>query len=364
MKRTALYDDHVNLGARIVPFAGWEMPVQYTGIKEEHLCVRNSVGLFDVSHMGEIRVKGPRALESLQWLTTNDVAKLGEGQAQYSLLPNENGGVVDDLIVYCIKPNQDYLLCVNASNTDKDWAHIQKHNRGADLTNESSSWGQIAVQGPKAAQLLREALDFDSNQMPPFNFRPFASQGETCLIARTGYTGEPGVEIFVPWDLSTALWHTLLETGQSLGVQPIGLGARDTLRTEMKYSLYGQEIDDQTNPYAAGLGWVIKPSVKEFLGRGPMLSGKEKGLNQKLVGFHLLDKGIPRTGYVLFASQGEKIGRVTSGTLSPSLDRPIGIGYVSQQFAEIGSEIWVDIRGRKAKAIVVATPFWNPKSNP
>jgi aminomethyltransferase len=357
MNRTPLFDQHVALGARMVPFAGWEMPVQYQGIKEEHLSVRKAVGLFDVSHMGEIRVQGPKSLETLQWLTTNDVATLNQGQAQYSLLPNATGGVVDDLIVYCLKKGEDYLLCVNAANSDKDWQHIQKNNRGAALENQSPQWGQIAVQGPKAPQLLEKLLDLAWDSLPSFNFRPVKFQGQECLVARTGYTGEKGVEVFVPWQKTAALWDALLEAGQEFQVAPIGLGARDTLRTEMKYSLYGQEIDDTTNPYSAGLGWVVKPTAKDFLGKGPIMAAKEKGFSQALVGFELVDKGIARSGYTLVDSKGKFIGRVTSGTYSPSLDRSIGIGYVAKEFSEIGKEIWVDIRGRPVKSTVVKTPF-------
>ncbi len=320
LQSTVLRSTHEALGARMVPFAGWYMPVQYEGLKEEHLAVRNKVGLFDVSHMGEIWVRGPKALESLQWMTTNDVSKLKAGEAHYSLFPNENGGIVDDLFVYCVKPGEEYLLCVNASNVAKDFAYVQANNRGAQVTNESGDWSQIAVQGPNAI-------------------------------------GEDGAEIFVRNNQAVALWNSLMEKGTDLGVKPIGLGARDTLRTEMKYSLYGHEIGDTTNPYEAGLGWVVKPAAKDFVGKAKILAGKEAGLKRKLVGFTLIDKGIPREGYGLTSFDNKEIGRVTSGTLSPSTGVSIGIGYVDAAFAAIGTEFNVDIRGRGAKARVVQTPF-------
>lgn len=341
----------------MVDFAGWYMPVQYKGLKEEHQSVRSNVGLFDVSHMGEIRVRGPKAVETLQWTTTNDVTKLEAGQAQYSLFPNEKGGIVDDLFIYCVKPGEDYLLCVNASNSDKDFAFLQANNRGADLTNESASWGQIAVQGPKAIELLNRVVSPEVAAMPRNSFREFSFRGGKVLLARTGYTGEDGAEIFVKAEQTVALWNDLMERGADLGVQAIGLGARDTLRTEMKYSLYGNEIDDTTNPYEAGLGWVVKPAKKDFLGKAPMMAVKEAGLKRKLVGFTLNDRGIPRHGYNLLSFDNKEIGRVTSGTLSPSLNVSIGIGFVDVAHAEVGSEFNVDIRGRGAKARVVPTPF-------
>jgi aminomethyltransferase len=341
----------------MVEFAGWHMPVQYEGVKEEHLNVRTNVGLFDVSHMGEIRVRGPKALETLQWITTNDVAKLEAGQAQYSLFPNKEGGIVDDLIVYCLQPGADYLLCVNASNTDKDFAFVKENNRGADVTNESGEWSQIAVQGPKAVELLGRVVSPEIKGMASFTHRTFNFRGSDVIVARTGYTGEDGAEIFVRNAQAVSLWNDLMEKGNDLGVKPIGLAARDTLRTEMKYSLYGHEIDDTTNPYEAGLGWVVKPAKKEFIGKAPMVAARDAGLKRKLVGFVLTDRGIPRQGYGLLSFDNKEIGRVTSGTQSPSTNESIGIGYVDVAFAEVGREFNVDIRGRGAKARVVATPF-------
>lgn len=357
VKRTALCQEHESLGGKMVEFAGWWMPVQYEGVKEEHSTVRNDVGLFDVSHMGEIRVRGKKSLESLQWMTTNDVAKLQAGEAQYSLFPNAQGGIVDDLIIYCLTPGEDYLLCVNAANTDKDFAYVTQQNRGADITNESDKWSQIAVQGPKAIALLNQVISQEVEKIPTFNFRRLKFQGEEVLVARTGYTGEDGAEVFVPNEKAVALWRALLEQGKPHGVKPIGLGARDTLRTEMKYSLYGHEIDDTTNPYSAGLGWVVKPAKKDFLGKGPMLAQKEGGLKQKLIGFVLQERGIPRQGYEVFSFDKRKIGKVTSGTMSPSTNLAIGIAYVDADFASEGSEFNVDIRGRGTKAKVVPTPF-------
>ncbi len=356
-RKTPLYEEHLKLGARMVDFAGWLMPVQYTGLKEEHLACRTHGGLFDVSHMGEIWVRGPKSLETLQWLTTNDVAKLGPGQAHYSLLPNEQGGLVDDIIVYCLEPNQNYLVCVNASNKDKDYQWMLKHNKGAEITDESDQWGQIAVQGSKAFELLQKVFGADYSSKKAFTFVPQKFREHQAYIAFTGYTGERGCEIFIAREGTADLWQLLVEHGRELGIVPCGLGARDTLRTEMKYSLYGNEIDDVINPYAAGLGWVIKPSAKDFIGKQAMTTQKEKGLPFILVGFKLKDRGIPRHGYETYSHSGEKMGLVTSGTQSPSLDEAIGLAYVFPNLAEIGSEFHVDIRGRKVPAVTVETPF-------
>lgn len=360
LKKTPLADEHIRLGAKMVDFAGWWMPIQYTGLREEHSCVRTHVGLFDVSHMGEVRIKGSQALPTLEWLTTNDVSKLNNGEAQYSLLPNDRGGLVDDIIVYCIEKNEDYLVCVNASNKDKDFAWMQANNKGADITDESSKWGQIAVQGPKALTLLDRVFQTRISEMKPFTFVTSTFAGAQALVATTGYTGEKGAEIFIEAPAAAHLWRTLLEEGKDLGVQPIGLGARDTLRTEMKYSLYGHEIDDTTNPYEAGLGWVVKPAKKDFLGKTQIVSAKERGLQRSLVGFRMLEKGIPRQGYVLFSQDGKEIGIVTSGTHSPSLDAPIGIAFLATPYVAEGTEFSVDIRGRKVKAKVCKTPFVSP----
>ena len=354
-KSTPLRDEHIALNAKMVDFAGWYMPVEYQGLRQEHLNVRSKVGLFDVSHMGEIRIRGPQALATVEWLTTNYAGKLKEGQAQYSLLPNAEGGLVDDLIVYCVRPGTEYLLCVNASNCDKDFAWMLENNRGAEITNESDQWGQIAVQGPNAMGLVRRVLG--AVEMPGFEFRPVTFAGGQLLVARTGYTGEDGVEIFVPAALTVKLWRELLSQGADLGVAPIGLGARDTLRTEMKYPLYGHEIDAVSNPYSAGLGWVVKPDAKDFIGRAAMLQGKEKGLPRRLIGIKMLERGIPRQGYKLFSFDNKEIGLVTSGTPSPSLNENIGVAYLDKAWCEVGKKLNVDIRGRMVQAAVVATPF-------
>lgn len=360
-KNTPLTDEHIALGAKMVDFAGWYMPVEYQGLRAEHNLVRSGVGLFDVSHMGEVRIRGAKSLETVEWLTSNYAGKLENGQAQYSLLTNATGGLVDDLIVYCIDKKQDYLLCVNASNSDKDFAWMVANNRGAEITNESSKWGQIAVQGPKALTLLERVFGEEVSHIPSFEFRRMSFGNDSVLVARTGYTGEEGAEIFVPAGATVKLWRELMAKGADLGVAPIGLGARDTLRTEMKYPLYGHEIDDQTNPYAAGLGWVIKPEKKDFIGRGPIVAGKEKGLPRKLVGFKMTERGIPRQGYKLFSFDSKEIGLVTSGTPSPSLNENIGIAYVDLDHAAVGKKLNVDIRGRMVQAEVVPTPFVKKK---
>lgn len=355
-QKTPLHDEHVRLGGRMVDFAGWVMPVQYEGLKEEHFATRNNIGLFDVSHMGELRVKGPKAVETLQWLTTNDVSKLEEGQAQYSLLPNDQGGLVDDIFVYCLTKNSDYLVCVNASNSDKDFAWFLKHNKGAEITNESKLWGQIAIQGPNAIQLCDAIFsDIKVSQMKRNEIKVGKFQNFKIMIATTGYTGENGCEVFIEANGTVALWQALL--AHPLQAKPIGLGARDSLRTEMKYSLYGHEIDDTTNPYEAALGWAIKPTAKDFMNKANILAAKENGLKRKLIGLKMIERGIPRQGYEIKNAAGQKIGFITSGTHSPTLDEPIGIAYVESAFSAEGTEIYVDIRGKSVKASVVKTPF-------
>jgi len=360
-QKTPLYNDHLALKARLVDFAGWVMPIQYEGLKEEHIWTRKHVGLFDVSHMGEIRVKGPKAAETLQWLTTNDVAVLENGQAQYSLLPNNQGGLVDDIFIYCLEKNSDYLVCVNASNKDKDFLWMIKNNKGADITDESSLWGQIAIQGPEALKLCDQIFapvkvsEMPRNQIKISTFKKNQISYQ-IMIATTGYTGENGCEIFIQAAGASELWNALLNS-PDIKAKPVGLGARDTLRTEMKYSLYGHEIDDATNPYEAGLGWAIKPAAKNFLNKEQILKAKELGLKRKLIGFKMLDRGIPRQAYELKTETGEKIGVVTSGTHSPTLDEPIGIAYVDSAFSTEASQFFVDIRGKLVKAHVVKTPF-------
>jgi aminomethyltransferase len=357
IKKTVLNAEHIKLGGRMVDFAGWHMPVQYQGVIEEHEAVRNKVGLFDVSHMGEVFVKGPKALEALQWLTSNDVSKLEDGQAQYSLLLNPQGGLVDDIFVYCIEKNNNYLVCVNASNADKDYEWMKKNNKGAQIENQSALWAQIAVQGPNARLLLARCLGAGVENIKRNGFRPHIHKGETWYVASTGYTGEDGYEIFLPNAHAVAFWNDLLEKGKDLGAAPIGLGARDTLRTEMKYSLYGNEITDETSALEAGLGWVVKFTKGDFIGKAPLEKQKAQGLKNKLVGFKMVEKGIPRHDYPLFSFDNIEIGKVTSGTMSPTLKEPIGIGYVPVELAAEGKEFFVQIRGRNVKAHVVKTPF-------
>ncbi len=357
VQKTPLFQQHVDLGGRMVEFAGWNMPVQYKGLREEHMNTRENIGLFDVSHMGEIRISGERALETVEWLTTNNVARLEVGEAQYSLLPNHDGGVVDDLIVYCVQKGKDYLLCVNASNIEKDYSWIVENNKGATLSNESPFWGQLAVQGPKAMSLLVDLFSEEVKHIGSFSFKEIEWQGAKCLVARTGYTGEDGCEIFIEASKTRDLWAELMSQGEKYKIQPVGLGARDTLRTEMKYSLYGHEIDDYSNPYEAGLGWVVKPQHKDFIGKSKILEGKEKGLTHKLVGFKMLERGMPRQEYKVFSLDDEEIGRVTSGTMSPCLNEGIGIAYVLQDFAELEKEILIQVRQKMIKAKVIKTPF-------
>lgn len=359
-KSTPLESVHIKNGGRMVDFAGWNMPVQFEGLRQEHHRVREHVGLFDVSHMGEIRVRGDNALASLEWMTTNFVESLEPGKAQYSLLSNHDGGIVDDIIVYCLEKNSDYLVCVNAANIEKDFQWVLENNKGADITNESESWGQIAVQGPKALALLERVFGDCVANLSSFSFCEAQFNGETCIIARTGYTGENGGEVFVPAAMAEALWLAFEEKGADLEVASIGLGARDTLRTEMKYSLYGQEINDTTNPYEAGLGWVVKAAKKDFLGKDKIVAEKEAGLKRKLIGFKMVERGIPRHGYKVFSFDNQEIGEVTSGTVSPSLNENIGIAYVPVEYASEGSEFFVEVRQRMIKAQVVKTPFYQP----
>ena len=363
-QKTPIFEWHVKHGGKMVDFAGWQLPVEFSGLRDEHNCVRNNAGLFDVSHMGEIRVKGKDSLSYLQKVTTNDVSQLKQGFAQYSLFPNENGGVVDDLIVYCLKPSEEYFLCVNAANTDKDFAWLKKQNGGfnVEVTNESPLWGQIALQGPKALAILSATFGPSVENQKPFTFLNQSWNGQNLMIAFTGYTGERGCEIFVPWGSSLQLWELLMQKGQSFGVKPIGLGARDTLRTEMKYSLYGHEINDETNPYEAGLGWVVKPDAKDFIGKDKILRVKTGGLKQKLVGLEMVDRGIARQGYSICDSTGKATGVITSGTYSPSLDRAVAIGFVPADKAELGFEHFIEIRQKLVKAKVVKTPFVGVKA--
>lgn len=357
-KKTPLYDTHVALGGRMVPFAGWEMPVQYTGVIAEHIAVRTKVGLFDASHMGEFEFTGPDALACLQWLTPNDVSKLGLGQGQYSLLCNEKGGVVDDIIIYRLEENR-YFMVVNASNIEKDFNWVQKNQRGdVTVVNRSNDFALIAVQGPKALGVVQKLTATDLSALPRFNCCWTAMNGAgECLIARTGYTGEDGCEIFVTPSMATVLWDALMEAGEPEGSVPAGLGARDTLRIEVKYPLYGHELSDGTNPIEAGLNWVVKLNKGcDFIGKAEIQKMKDSGPKVKLVGFEMVDKGIARDGYPIVDNK-KIIGSVTSGTMSPTLKKAIGIGYVPAAFSATGSKFSIDIRGSERVARVVDTPF-------
>ncbi|NEN24980.1 glycine cleavage system aminomethyltransferase GcvT [Cryomorpha ignava] len=358
MKKTALYDKHVALGAKMVPFAGYEMPVQYTGVKEEHLIVRNGVGMFDVSHMGEFYVKGDKALALLQKVTTNDVSKLIPGKIQYSCLPNGKGGIVDDLLVYCIS-EKEYLLVVNASNIEKDWNWIKSQNdMGAEMVNESDSISLFAIQGPKTNDALQSLTDVVLSEMGYYTFSIGKFAGvENVIISATGYTGSGGFEIYVKNKDAEKVWDAIIEAGAKLDLKPIGLAARDTLRLEMGFCLYGNDIDDTTSPIEAGLGWITK-FTKDFIDNDLLLSQKENGTDRKLVGFTMIDRGIPRKDYRILDADGNEMGVVTSGTQSPSLDKAIGMGYVKAEQKASGTEIFIEIRNKSLKAEITKLPFY------
>ena len=357
LKKIALNNTHEKLGAKMMPFAGYNMPVRYSSDIEEHNTVRNAVGIFDVSHMGEFLISGPKALELIQKVTTNDASKLEIGKAQYSCLPNEDGGIVDDLLVYKIK-DEEYLLVVNASNIDKDWNWISKHNTmGAEMKNISDNFSLFAVQGPKAVEALQSLTSVNLSDIKFYNFvvGDFAG-AEHVIISATGYTGAGGFEIYMHNEHAEMIWDKIMEAGEPFGIKPIGLGARDTLRLEMGYCLYGNDIDDTTSPIEAGLGWITK-FTKDFINSEELKKQKEAGVSQKLVGFKMVDKGIPRHDYEIEDADGNKIGRVTSGTMSPTLSQGIGLGYVQTEFASPGSEIYIAVRNRKLKAEVNKLPL-------
>jgi len=358
-QRTPLYDVHVRAGARIVEFAGWDMPVQYEGILAEHEAVRERVGLFDVSHMGEVVFRGPKALASLQRLFTNDLAHCADGQAQYGCVCRESGGIVDDIVVYR-RAADDLLVCVNAANRQKDFEWLHGHAFGADVANESDAWAQLALQGPLAADVLQRLTSVRLSSVGTYRFTLGEVAGIACLLARTGYTGEDGFELFCDPAHAARLWAALMESGQSEGIRPCGLGARDSLRLEMAYRLYGSDMDDTTTPLEAGLSWVVKLDKGDFVGRQALQKQKEAGLSRKLVGFTLTEPGIPRHGYAVL-QDGKQVGVVTSGTKSPTLSTSIGLAYVPPAAAAEGSTFAVDIRGRAAAAKVVKTPFYAKK---
>jgi aminomethyltransferase len=358
MKDTALSAIHAALGAKMVPFAGYNMPVSYQGINIEHQTVREKVGVFDVSHMGEFFVTGPNALSLIQRVCSNDASKLEDGQAQYSCFPNEDGGVVDDLIVYRIAAEK-WLLVVNASNIDKDWAWINSHNTmEATLENSSDHYSLLAIQGPKSIQAMQSLTQEDLSAIKFYTFKINTFAGvENVIISATGYTGSGGFEIYCKNTQVAKIWTKVLEAGADWGIQPIGLAARDTLRLEMGYCLYGNDIDDTTSPLEAGLGWITKFN-KDFINSESLKKQKEIGVSKTLVGFELSQRGIPRQGYAIVDAQGNSIGRVTSGTMSPSMGKGIGLGYVPMALKEVGSQIHIQIRNKIVPAMVVKLPFY------
>lgn len=360
IRNTPFTARHIALGAKMVPFAGYNMPVSYSGINDEHQTVRNNAGVFDVSHMGEFILKGPDALDLIQRVTSNDASKLTAGKAQYSCLPNNEGGIVDDLLVYCVEENKVYMLVVNASNIEKDWNWISEHNtKGVEMHNISDKTCLLAIQGPNAASILQPLTDIDLVNMKYYTFSKGVFAGvPNVLVSATGYTGAGGVEIYFEDKDGSAekIWDAIFEVGTPKGLKPIGLGARDTLRLEMGFCLYGNDIDDRTSPLEAGLGWITKFS-KDFTSRETFEKQKAAGLTQKLVGFEMIDKGIPRHDYEIKNAAGEVIGRVTSGTQSPSLQKAIGLGYVKTAYAAQDSEIYIAVRDKQLKAKVVKVPF-------
>ena len=357
MKSVALNDIHIALGAKMVPFAGFNMPVQYSGINIEHETVRNGVGVFDVSHMGEFILKGEGALDLIQRVCSNDASTLFDGKVQYSCLPNEQGGIVDDLLVYRID-EKTYMLVVNASNIDKDWDWISKYNKGAvDMKNISDQTSLLAVQGPKAAEALQSLTDINLADMDYYTFKKGVFAGiENVLISATGYTGAGGFELYFDKKDSEHIWNEVFRAGEPLGIKPIGLAARDTLRLEMGFCLYGNDIDDSTSPIEAGLGWITK-FTKNFVNSENLAAQKENGVERKLVGFEMIERGIPRHDYEIVDVAGTVIGKVTSGTQSPSLQKGIGMGYVKTAFSKVGTDIYIKIRDNKVLARVVKMPF-------
>ncbi|MEK7255926.1 MAG: glycine cleavage system aminomethyltransferase GcvT, partial [Bacteroidota bacterium] len=361
MKSTPLTQKHLSLGAKMAEFAGYNMPISYAGIREEHQCVRKNVGVFDVSHMGEFIVRGKQALDLIQLVTSNDASKLEPGDAQYSCLPNHTGGIVDDLLVYRLPENMEsenepvFMLVVNASNMEKDWNWISQHNGfDAKLINISDETGLLAVQGPNANEALQSLTDMDLSSMKYYTFQKGRFAGfDNILVSATGYTGSGGFEIYARNEQIEPLWDAIFEAGKNFGIQPIGLGARDTLRLEMGFALYGNDIDDTTSPLEAGLGWITKLNKGEFHSSGIFKKQKAEGVTRKLVGIEVLDRRVPRHGYPFEDLAGNVIGEITSGTSSPSLDKSIGMGYVAAGFAAEGSDIQVVAGGKRLAAKVV-----------
>jgi len=358
LKSVALENKHILLGAKMVPFAGYLMPVSYSGLNDEHVTVRNAVGVFDVSHMGEFILKGEHALDLIQRVTSNDASVLSDEKIQYSCLPNDKGGIVDDLLVYRMN-EKEYMLVVNASNIEKDWNWISKLNtKDVEMKNISDGVSLLAVQGPKAILALQKLTDINLSDIPYYSFKRGLFNGEeNVVISNTGYTGAGGFEIYFPNTSADKMWDAIFAAGAEFGIKPIGLGARDTLRLEMGFCLYGNDIDDTTSPIEAGLGWITK-FTKEFTNKAALLEQKEKGVSQKLVGFEMIDRGIPRHDYQIADASGTIIGKVTSGTQSPSLNKAIGMGYVPTTFSKADSEIFIMIRDKAIKAKIVKIPFY------
>ena len=358
MKNTALTHIHEQLGAKMVPFAGYNMPVSYAGVNVEHETVRKGVGVFDVSHMGEFLLTGPKALELIQKVTSNDASKMVDGQAQYTYLPNETGGIVDDLIVYKLA-DEKYLLVVNASNIDKDWEWISKHNSmSAEIRNISDDYSLLAIQGSKAIEAMQSLTSEDLSAIKFYHFKVADFAGiEHVIISATGYTGSGGFEIYCKNNEVEQVWNKVFEAGKDYGIKPIGLAARDTLRLEMGFCLYGNDIDETTSPLEAGLSWITKFS-KDFINSENLKKEKEEGIKNKLIGFELKDRGIPRQGYQIADKDGTIIGRVTSGTMAPSLNKGIGMGYVTIENSAPGTEVYIQIRNKPVAATIVKTPFY------
>jgi len=359
MIRTPFYEIHKRYNAKIVEFGGFEMPVEYSGIKDEHMTVRNAAGVFDVSHMGEIWVKGPDALQFIQKVTSNDASVLEPGQAQYSCFPNGKGGIVDDLLVYYFEP-QKYMLVVNASNIQKDWEWLVSQNdTNAELENASGKISQLAVQGPKATRILQKLTQVNLSSIKYYTFETGRFAGvDDVIISATGYTGAGGFELYFYNEFAEKIWEAIFEAGKDDGIKPIGLGARDTLRLEMGYCLYGNDIDDTTSPIEAGLGWITKfTASKSFIDKDLCLRQKNEGVTRRLKGFEMIDRGIPRHGYEIVDAEGKVIGIVTSGTQSPVLEKGIGMGYINNDYSALGSEIYILVRNKRLKARVVKMPF-------
>ena len=365
MRKTAFYNYHLEKGAKMVPFAGFEMPLEYAGLKQEHINVRKNVGVFDVSHMGEIWVKGPASFELVQKITSNDIQKLAPGGIQYSCFPNETGGIVDDLLVYYYD-REKYLLVVNASNIEKDYNWIVSQNQeGAIVENASDRMSQLAIQGPRSVELLQKLTAVDLSSIPYYHFQTgqFAGAREV-IISNTGYTGSGGFELYMYNEDASSIWEAIFETGKDMGVAPAGLAARDTLRLEMGFCLYGNDINDTTSPLEAGLGWITKfTDGNSFISRKALEEQKEVGIKRRLVGFELKERGIPRQHYPILDAGGMQIGEVTSGTMSPMLEKGIGMGYVQAEHAAKGNVVYIGIRNKKLAAQLVGLPFYSPGQN-